>query len=143
MKKPMSIRGMVVAVILTSTVLLSVSSFATGFSPLSGEGKQIWIGKDYYFTYGFNKKPQMGTIILRVELYDKNGKRDTSLKITGDSGMPSMAGHHDSGDIAFQLNNRGDYLLPVNVVMPGDWEVRLIFLKDGKPIFKGSIPFNV
>jgi hypothetical protein len=143
MKKTGSIRIVTMVLVLITVVLMSGLTSAEEFMPLSGEGKQIWIGKEYYFVYSFNKKPQLGTSILKVELYDKDGKRDTTLKITGDSGMPSMAGHHDSGDMVLQNNKKGDYLLPVNVVMPGDWEVRLTFLKDDKPVFKGSIPFHV
>lgn len=109
---------------------------------LPGEGKKVWIEKEYYFTYEFDKKPQLGTAILKIELYDKNGDRSTALKITGDAGMPSMP-HHDTGDIAFQTNKKGDYLLPVNVVMPGDWQVKLNFLKETQSIFKGSIRFDV
>ncbi len=41
------------------------------------------------------------------------------------------------------MNKKGDYLLPVNVVMPGEWEVVLNFLKDKKPIYTGSVRFNV
>jgi hypothetical protein len=122
---------------------LSPSGAAGDYTPLPGEGKQIWIGKDHYFVYAFSQKPSLGTVILKVEVYDKDGKRDTSLGITGDSGMPSMAGHHDTGDVPLKQNKKGDYLLPVNVVMPGDWEVRLTFRKDDKPIFQGSIPFHV
>jgi len=113
------------------------------FEPLPGEGKKCHIGEEYSFQYSFDKKPQLGTAILKIEVFDKSGKKDTSLKITGDSGMPSMRGHHDSGMIEFKLNKNGDYLLPVNVVMPGEWDVRLIFKKDDKPVYKGSLNFNV
>ncbi len=57
--------------------------------------------------------------------------------------MPSMAGAHDSGEVAFKLNKKGDYLLPVNVVMPGGWEVRLTFSRNGVVIFRGRILFDV
>ena len=30
-----------------------------------------------------------------------------------------MSGAHDSGEVPFKLNRKGDYLLPVNIVMPG------------------------
>jgi len=41
------------------------------------------------------------------------------------------------------MNKKGDYLLPVNVVMPGEWEVVLNFHKDKKPIYTGRARFNV
>ncbi len=56
--------------------------------------------------------------------------------------MPSMKSH-DSGDIAFQTNNKQDYLLPVNVVMRGNWEVRLKILKADKEVLSGNIEFKI
>jgi hypothetical protein len=113
------------------------------FELLPDAGDKCPIGEDYYFKYSFDKKPQLGTVILKVELFNKEGQPVTDLKITGDSGMPSMKGHHDSGDVALQLNKKGDYLLPVNVVMPGDWEVKLKFFKDQQVIYRGSIRFDI
>jgi hypothetical protein len=111
--------------------------------PVLKAGQKTWIGEQYYFIYDFDKKPQMGTIIMKVQVFSKDGKQDTSLEITGGADMPTMRGAHSTGDKPFQLNKRGDYLLPVNVVMPGDWEVVLTFFKDKKPIFTGSARFNV
>jgi hypothetical protein len=111
-------------------------------APLPGSGEKCWIGNDYYFVYSFNKKPQMGTVILKIQLFDKNAKRITSPSITGDCGMPSMRAH-DTGSQPFQLNKKGDYLLPLNIVMPGEWEVKLTFLKDKVAIYYGSLKFEV
>jgi hypothetical protein len=113
------------------------------FELLPDAGDKCPIGSDYYFIYSFDKKPQLGTVILKVELYNKAGQRDTGLKISGASGMPSMKGHHDSGDVEFKLNKKGDYLLPVNVVMPGDWEIKLKFQKGDQIIYRGSIRFDI
>ena len=56
--------------------------------------------------------------------------------------MPSMR-YHDSGPVKFQLNRKGDYLLPVNIVMAGEWEV-LIRLLDGKAkIYEGKVLFTI
>ena len=85
----------------------------------------------------------MGTSILIIKFYDRDGKRVTNVAITGRSDMPSMRGAHDSGEVAFKNNKTGDYLLPVNVVMPGDWEVRLTFSRNGIVIFRGRIAFDV
>jgi len=57
--------------------------------------------------------------------------------------MPSMGRTHDSGEVLFKLNKKGDYLLPVNIVMPGEWEVKLSFSKDKRVIYRGSFKFNV
>jgi hypothetical protein len=111
--------------------------------PLLKAGQKHWIGEEYYFIYNFDKKPQMGTIIMKVQVYAKDGKQDSSLEITGNADMPSMKGAHGTGEQIFKLNKKGDYLLPVNVVMPGEWEVVLNFLKDKKPIYTGSVRFNV
>jgi hypothetical protein len=123
----------------TSEVLSADKS--TG--PVIKAGQKTWIGDDYYFVYDFDKKPQMGTIIMKLQVFTKGGKQDSSLEITGGADMPSMRGAHGTGDKLFQLNKKGDYLLPVNVVMPGEWEVVLNFLKDKKPIYTGSVRFNV
>jgi hypothetical protein len=111
--------------------------------PLLKAGQKTWIGDEYYFVYDFDKKPQMGTIIMKIQVFTKGGNQDSSIEITGNSDMPSMRGAHSSGDQPFKLNKKGDYLLPVNVVMPGEWEVVLNFFKDKKPIYTGSVRFNV
>ncbi|RJP85238.1 MAG: hypothetical protein C4518_16570 [Desulfobacteraceae bacterium] len=109
---------------------------------LPGAGDKCPIDKDTYFTYGFDKNPQLGIIILKV-VVTNNNPLDSELTIIGDSGMPSMPGHHDSGDVTLKRNKKGDYLMPVDVVMPGDWEVRLKFIKENKVIYRGSIRFDI
>jgi hypothetical protein len=113
------------------------------FQDLPKSGKKCWIGEVNYFTWEFDKTPKMGTSILIIKLYDKDGKQVSDLAITGSSDMPSMRGAHDSGEVAFKTNKAGNYLLPVNVVMPGDWEVRLTFSRNGIVIFRGRIAFDV
>ena len=75
------------------------------YTPLPRAGQKVWIGQEHFFVYSFDKKPQMGTVILKIQLFDKDGKRSTSLSITGDCGMPSMGSAHDSGSQPFKLNN--------------------------------------
>lgn len=113
------------------------------YKPLPGAGKKCSIGEDIYFIYKFSQKPKMGTVILIVQVFNKKGDKLTPFTIKGRSDMPSMKGAHDSGDQDFKLNKKGDYLLPVNIVMPGGWEVRLTFFKDGKLVSTGSLTFNV
>jgi hypothetical protein len=113
------------------------------FQDLAKSGKKCWIGEVNYFTWEFDKTPKMGMAILIIKLYDKDGKRVSDLAITGRSDMPSMRGAHDSGEGAFKTNKAGDYLLPVNVVMPGDWEILLTFSRNGIVIFRGRIAFDV
>ncbi len=113
------------------------------FQDLPKSGKKCWIGEVNYFTWEFDKTPKMGTSILIIKLYDKDGRRVSDLAVTGRSDMPSMRGAHDSGEVAFKTNRAGDYLLPVNVVMPGDWEVLLTFSRNGIVIFRGRVSFDV
>jgi hypothetical protein len=64
--------------------------------PVLKAGQKHWIGAEYYFVYDFDKKPQMGTIIMKVQVFAKDGKQDSSLEITGSADMPSMKGAHSS-----------------------------------------------
>ena len=113
------------------------------YPSMPGPGKKVPVGNDYYLIYGFDKKPKLGTVIIKVEVFTTQGKKDTSLEVMADAGMPSMKGAHDSGDRPLKLSNKGDYLLPISIVMPGDWEIRLTVLKEGKVIFRGSHHFDV
>jgi hypothetical protein len=113
------------------------------YNELAAPEKKCRIGEDHYFTYRFVKPPKMGTAILKIELFDKNDQRVTDLNIVGMSDMPSMRGAHDSGEVAFKLNKKGDYLMPVNIVMAGEWEIKLHFLKGTDVIYRGSFKFHV
>ncbi len=130
-------------VVLFCLTWIPVVSYSQEFEPMAGPGKKTAIGKDYSAVYSFDKKPQMGTVILKVEVFDKDGKKDSSLKITGKADMPSMKGAHGTAIRSFQTNKKGDYLLPVDLVMPGDWEVELVFIQDKTVIHRGSIRFHV
>jgi hypothetical protein len=112
--------------------------------PLMPEpGKKVQLAGGSYFIYNFDKKPKLGPVIIKVEIYNSEGKKDTSMEIKGDAGMPSMGGAHETGERSFKLSRNGVYLLPIDIVMPGDWEIRLTFLKKGKVIFRGSYKFDV
>ena len=124
---------------------MAISS-ATGdtlFQLLPGSGKKCWINDTTYFSYKFAKKPKLGTAILKIQLFDKKGQKLTHLNITGKSDMPSMKGAHDSGHVAFKQNKKGEYLLPVNIVMPGEWEVKIRFLNGQDVIYRGRFTFHV
>jgi len=121
----------------------SVTGQTPAYPSMPGPGKKVPIGNDQYIIYGFDKKPKLGTVIMKVEIFTKEGKKDTSFEVRADSGMPSMKGAHEAGDQPFKLSKKGDYLLPINIVMPGDWEIRMTLLKDGKVIFRGSYQFDV
>jgi len=113
------------------------------YQPMPKTGKKYDLGEGNYAVFDFSERPKMGTVILKIQVFNKKGEQITPYLIKGRSDMPSMRGAHDSGDIEFKLNRKNDYLLPVNIVMPGDWEVRVTFFKDGKPVYYGSITFDV
>jgi hypothetical protein len=110
---------------------------------MSEPGKKVQIGNGYYLVYGFDKQPKLGTIIMKVEIFTKEGKKDTSFEVKADADMPSMRGAHGTGGRPFVLSKKGDYLLPINIVMPGDWEIKLTVMKDGKVFARGKYNFNV
>lgn len=114
-----------------------------GGKPANKPGSKIWLNKDIYFTYEFDKRPVLGNVIVKIKIFGKNDARNNDYTVTGLSGMPKMSGAHDSPETAFQQNKKGDYLLPVNVVMPGEWEVKLKFRKKGAEIISETIGFNV
>lgn len=113
------------------------------YQPLPKSGTKVPIGADHYFIYGFDKPPKIGVSIMRVELFTRDGKRDTSFTVKGDADMPSMRGAHSTGDKDFSLSAKGVYLLPVRLVMPGDWEIRFTFVKQGKAVFRGAYLFDL
>jgi hypothetical protein len=113
------------------------------YPPMPAPGKKVPLGSGYYMIYGFDKKPRLGTAIMKVEVFTEDGKKDTSLEVRADADMPSMRGAHAAGEKPFQISKKGDYLLPVRIVMPGDWEIKFTVIKDGKVIFRGRYDFDV
>lgn len=112
-------------------------------SILPKPGEKIPLGARNYFIYGFTKPPKLGTGIMKVEIFSRDGSRDTSFVVKGDADMPSMRGAHSSGDKDFSLSAKGVYLLPVRLVMPGDWEVTFTFIKEGKTVLHGAYLFDL
>ena len=121
----------------------SAAKQTAAYADMPGPGEKVEIGGDHYIIYGFDKKPRMGPVIMKVQVFTKGGKKETSMEVRADAGMPSMRGAHETGDRPFTLSNKGDYLLPINIVMPGDWEIRLTLLQEGKVIFRGGYNFDV
>jgi hypothetical protein len=119
------------------------SSVKGTYQFLPGPGEKIPIDAAHYFSYGFTKPPKLGTAIMRVEIFTRDGVRDTSFVVKGDADMPSMRGAHCSGDKDFSLSAKGVYLLPIRLVMPGDWEIRFTFVKKGKAVFHGAYLFDL
>lgn len=110
---------------------------------LSHTGKKVSLPNGMYFLYTFSTKPALGSTILKITIFSSQGKKINNLEIVGKYGMPLMAGAHDSGDVLFQVNKKGDYLLPIDIVMPGEWEVSIDIKQKTTILFKGKIIINV
>lgn len=121
----------------------SAPAVKTGYQPLTKPGEKISFDADHYLTFGFDKPPKLGMAIMRVEIFSRDGKRDTSFIVKGDADMPSMRGAHSAGEKAYSLSAKGVYLMPVRLVMPGDWEITFTIIKNGKPIYRGSYLFDL
>jgi len=128
-------------------VMASVPVPATSARPLepvtlSAEGRHNFLPSGGYFTWRFDKKPQIGGLIVILQAYSKEGQKESPYEISGEYGMPGMNAH-DSGPAPFQMNKKGDYLMPVEIAMPGEWQITLRIKRDGKQILVGKISFVV
>jgi hypothetical protein len=103
----------------------------------------VKMSDDLRLEYSFDEKPKLGTSIIKVQLFDKNDNKLTHLKIFLSSGMPSMAKAHDTVWQELLQNKRGDYLLPVNFVMPGGWALNLKVMDANKVLCQGAIDVQI
>jgi hypothetical protein len=113
------------------------------YQALPKPGSRVPLGKGHTFTFAFVKQPKLGNAIMRVEIFTLDGQPDRSFSVKGDVDMPSMRGAHSSGSRPFALSAKGVYLLPVQLVMPGDWEFRFTFEKNGETVFRGAYLFDL
>jgi len=113
------------------------------FQKLPKPGEKVALGPDYYFMYGFAKQPKLGAVIMKVQIFTQAGQPDSSFVVKGDLDMPSMRGAHSTGEKEFSLSKSGAFLLPANLVMPGDWEFRFTFEKNGALVFRGAYLFDI
>ena len=113
-----------------------------GTALLSATGERNELPGGGWFTWKFAEKPKLGTMIVKVQVFNAEGKQETTCALVGESGMPSMP-YHDSGPVKFQLNKKGDYLLPVDVVMPGEWAVVIRVRRNAKELYAGKVLFNI
>jgi hypothetical protein len=142
-KKSISFCILISMLLLLPGVLFGENPQSPVYPKMPAPGDKVTVGSDYYMVYGFDKKPKLGNLIIKVDLFTKDGKKETGLQVKADAGMPSMKGAHETGEKPFTLSKKGTYLLPINIVMPGDWEIRITILKGGKVIFRGSHQFDV
>ena len=123
--------------------LYAAPAAKAGYQSHTKSGEKIPIDADHYLTFGFDKPPKLGTAVMRVEIFSRDGKRDTSFTIKGDADMPSMRGAHSAGEKTYSLSAKGVYLMPVRLVMPGDWEVTFTIIKNGKTVYRGAYLFDL
>ncbi|GHU39069.1 hypothetical protein FACS1894190_02210 [Spirochaetia bacterium] len=90
-------------------------------------GTKTVINGSYSFKAEFPEKPKMGEGVLRITLWDKDGKQVTDLEIFGSYDMASMAGQHSMAPKTVLTSQKGFYLFPVNFAMRGKWQVDLVF----------------
>lgn len=109
---------------------------------LAASGEKILLPDGGWFTWQFAEKPKLGTAIAKVQVFDKSGARVTPYEVAGEYGMPSMR-YHDSGPVKFQLNKKGDYLLPVNIVMAGEWELKIRVMNAKEKLYEGAVLFTI
>ncbi len=123
-------------------VLASNVPAGAGALDLGKPGTKTAIGMGLTLTYSFNAHPAMGMVILKVKVTDPDGNPVDGISLTGISEMPEMH-DSDSGKVKFVQNKKKDFLLPVNVTMPGKWQVTVGVEKKKKAFFTGVINFDV
>ena len=107
------------------------------------ENQKIKITDNYHLIYSFSEKPKVGTIMFKAALYDKRGSKTIGPRIVINYDMPSMRGHHPSGDVTLTSNRNHDYIAPVHLVMRGDWEITIRIFEEDKEVYFGKILFNI
>ncbi|GMO57334.1 MAG: hypothetical protein Ta2D_03090 [Rickettsiales bacterium] len=121
-------------------------SFLVLFLSLIACGKKdvdnINIGNGYSFKYEFAAKPQLGTTPLKINVF-KDKKKSNDLKVIVSYDMPSMRGHHATPPSSLTANSNNDYLLPVNFVMRGGWEIVIEFSEGDNLLHKETILLNL
>ena len=109
---------------------------------LAPEEKRNPLPDGGWFIWKFSEKPKLGTVIVKVQVFGKDGEQENSYDVAGEFGMPSMR-DHDSGPVKFQTNRKGDYLLPVDIAMEGGWKLLIKFKRDKNEVYAGKVLFDI
>lgn len=132
------------------TCLLLLAALFVGVIPLtflSGcshkEVGNIIINDQYTMSYAFAEKPKMGSSVLKVTVFDGKGNQSTDLNVMIGYDMPAMRGHHGLGSVLVSPNKNNVYLLPVEFVMPGKWEITLIFSKNNQTLHTETMEIDI
>jgi hypothetical protein len=143
-----AIRGLALCLVALACALPAVgaaeqASNAEEYKLLAGAGQKVVLDADHYFVFGFDKAPKLGMAIMRLEIFSRDGKRDATFAVWGDADMPAMRGAHSTGNKQFAVSAKQIYLLPISLVMPGEWELKFTFEKNGKKVLRGAYRFKV
>ena len=98
---------------------------------------------EYILKYEWPEKPKMGTYTLKANFVDKAGNTVEDVDIIVNYSMPTCGTHSKPKIETMKQNDRGDYLLPMNFVMRGDWEIILSAQKNEQEILKKKIILNI
>ncbi|MDR3112191.1 MAG: hypothetical protein LBU55_03355 [Elusimicrobiota bacterium] len=101
------------------------------------EKRLIKINNNYSFKYEFVKNPKIGTVVLKITAFNKKGIQTGNLDFIANYDMPAMRGSHTFFNKKFKKNKNNIYLLPVNFVMRGVWEVNIVVKESNRSIFSG------
>ena len=133
MKNKSKLLAAAVAVVVITIAGIGCGTHKPHESGTVSGSQTITLGNDYFLKYDWPEKPKMGSYTLRVNLVDRAGAPVEGAEVVVSYDMPSMRGAHDTTETMKQ-NARGDYLLPIHFVMPGDWEIIVSAVKDGVEI---------
>ena len=117
----------------------------TAVNVFAATDSKQWIDKTHYFTYDFVKKPKIGPAILKVQIFNSENVQDNkSFEIKGVYFMPTMKSAHYTENY-FKISKKGFYLLPVNFVMRGEWEINLTFIdvKTKKDVYSEKFKIEI
>ena len=132
MKNKSKILTLIVASVVLSIVGAGCGTHDHGSGATAGNTATA-TGHDYVLKYEWPEKPRVGNYTLKVNLVDRAGKPVEGAEVVVSYDMPSMRGAHATTE-TMKKNARGDYLLPIQFVMPGDWEIVLSALIDGDEV---------
>jgi len=109
--------------------------------PGAARAAAIEASKQYVLKYEWPEKPKVGSCTLKVKLL-KSGTPVREAEVTVSYDMPSMRGTHMTNENMKQ-NDKGDFLLPINFAIAGDWEIVVLAYKDGKVIAEKTILVDI
>ncbi|MFO7660194.1 MAG: hypothetical protein R6V77_04715 [Candidatus Cloacimonadaceae bacterium] len=99
---------------------------------LKEDNEPVPLADDKYFKYSFDKKPGIGTSILKVDVYDRKHRRSDDFVVSVLASHPKVKGVRNYEEIQMRVHRKGEFLLPINFDRSGDWELTLRFFKDGR-----------